>query len=267
MYDITRITPRAAIASAIVFLLLPLFAPAPAAADCDSGEDCFCECTNFRASAQGEGPCAVVEKEGEWCSIAYSGNTGSVGPKSRAPMTVTSTSTTLFRGLPDHRTEEYARRTREVKNVIARGRMPSEELQDDALVILARAAYVSAPWITAEEIAELDRALDALMREKPDTARVFFAPADPRLKARSSAPSTSGRPEARMQERSAPTDTRAQPQAQAQPDTRSRIQRYQVDAADLRLTRVGEWAKVRAGYVEIKPRGSKLRVDVIWKDE
>jgi len=174
--------------------------PALADDECDKGEkaECFCECETIEADARGTGPCSLTEKENRWCSIAYNGNTGSLGEDSMGPKNVSTafnpknisslSSINGFRTFPDHRSKDYARIVMDLTrknpwwNPIERKRFAVSDdyknIANQLIFIWLRASYVSARSISSQEISKLDRIVAIMLDDKYKVRKHFFLPGD-----------------------------------------------------------------------------------------
>ena len=172
--------------------------PALADDECDKGEkaECFCECETIEADARGTGPCSLTEKENRWCSIAYNGNTGSLGEDSMGPENVSTafnpkkisslSSINGLRTFPDHRSKEYARivmsLTRKTPwwNPVERKKFAVyddyKNIANQLIFIWLRASYVSARSISSQEISKLDRIVAIMLDDKYKVRKHFFLP-------------------------------------------------------------------------------------------
>lgn len=179
-------------------IALILCVPALADDECDKGDkaECFCECETIEADARGTGPCSLTEKENRWCSIAYNGNTGSLGKDSMGPKNVSTafnpqdisslTSNNGLRSLPDHRSEAYARivmaltRNNPWWNPIERKKLAVyddyKNTANQLIFIWLRASYISARSISYQEISNLDRILSVMLQDKYGVREHFFLP-------------------------------------------------------------------------------------------
>jgi hypothetical protein len=149
--------------SSLIALLFVLLPGLRAHAECDDKKNCHCECTTITADAKGVGLCSIAENEKKWCSISYTGNTGSIGPDSVGPDFSTADPTY---GLPDHRSDLYAAMLERARQTILGPRVTAllaGNIPPDALALIIRSSYVSSRGITIEQINTLDKILDTVL--------------------------------------------------------------------------------------------------------
>lgn len=128
------------------------------------------------ATGRGSGDCSITEESGRWCTIAYAGNTGSLGPLSFGPNSQTAFSNL---SLPDHRTNEYAQRVISLRTVffsrlqqfiLSQQGIPPDianTVDPMFLAVMIRASYISSPEISESTRVRLDAALASVFGSGP----------------------------------------------------------------------------------------------------